>query len=148
MVCMSSIPLLYLAIVKAQDLLILSDVEFMSSVADYLRAIFDPKKVSQSLVPPPSTTAPSGTAVVEVGEKCLLETEPSPLENTLTTSQRQDGIKKTVGVAEKGKPAASKPLPRVKAQVSISNFRVAIIEDVYTEKPQALTLRVRGSPSG
>ena len=142
---MNSIPLLYLAIVKAQDLLILSDVEFMSLVADYLRAIFDPKKVSQSLVPPPSTTAPSGTAVVEVGEKCLLET---PLENTLTTSQRQDGIKKTVGVAEEGKPAASKPLPRVKAEVSISNFRVAIIEDVYTEKPQALTLRVRGSPSG
>ena len=144
---MNSIPLIYLAIVKAQNLLILSDVEFMSSVADYFRAINDPNKVSQSSVPLPSTTAPPRTAVVEGGEKRLLETDRTPLENTTTTSQQQDGIKKTVDVAEKGKPAAIKPLPRVKAQVSISNFRVAIIEDVYTENPQALTLRVRGYQS-
>ena len=51
-------------------------------------------------------------------------------------------------VAEKGgalKPqAATKKMPRLKVEATLSNIRVAIVEDM--EDPQALTLRVSSPP--
>ena len=42
---------------------------------------------------------------------------------------------------EMGAVRPSKPLPRLKVEGSVSDIRVAIVEDM--EDPQALTLRVR-----
>ncbi len=112
---------------KAQDLLVLSDVEFMSLVANYFRAIVEPKTSSS--------------------DKGTQEEESGSLEDTLKSKDleedRQQPPDGSQAVVTSGKGSSSKALPRLKAQVSVSNFRVAIIEAFYTEKPQALTLRVR-----
>lgn len=112
-------------IVRAQHLLVLSDVEFMNTVVNYLKAIFDPK-VNQA--------SPSSESIEETVKGAPELSETSSLEVTLTAS--------SVLQEEQEKPVSKLSLPRIKCQVSVTNFRVAIIEDVYTENPQALTLRV------
>ena len=131
----SHLPSVWLVIVKAHDLLVLSDVDFISTVVNYLRAIFDPKvnQASHEVV------EESVTELISMDDLLVQETirmvpeisDSSSLESTLTASS-----------ALEEKSVSKRPLLLIKFEVSITNFRVAIIEDVYTENPQALTLRV------
>ena len=115
---------LCLVVVGAQDLLVLSDVEFMSMVANYLRAIFDPKVNMASL---------ASEAMEETVKEGQELSEASSLESTtLNLPDENVPDEKTV---------SKRPSLWIKCQVSVTNFRVAVIEDVYTENPQALTLR-------
>ena len=105
----------------------------MSTVANYFQGIFDPAAIPQQLK--------DGTRA------------DSDLEDTLKVPEAAAGGKDSRGDSvvpaleasgRKGEAAtvAAKPLPKLKCQISISNFRVAIIEDVYTKQPQALSLNV------
>ena len=76
-----------------------------------------------------------------------LEAEESCLEDTLKITE--SSAKESLSVASETKEIVKKQeipqkqsLLRLKCHVTISNFRVAIIEDIYSEQPQALTLRV------
>jgi len=136
-------------IVKAQNLLVLSDVEFMSLVANYFRSIVDLGTAGQSATP---TSVSDEKAVMEnTQEEEMGVAGVGFLEKTLTDKDKEEANEtgKEVAVREKeATPTAKKVLPRVKVQLSVTNFRVAIIEDVYTKNPQALTLRVRRYSAG
>lgn len=93
-------------------------------MADYFKTIFnlDPKAKKQ----------------VDTGDK---ETEP---EDTLKADEKSSPLSRqdTIGTSKKGEKKKQAPLPKLKANVSIKDFRVAIIENVNTPQPQALTLKV------
>ena len=132
-------------IAKAQNLLVLSDVEFMSTVANYFRALVDLDAAGKSATP--TSTSEEQVAAENVQDEEMGVAGVGSLERTLTDKDLEEKEVKTgieVAVGEKeGTPSSAKlVLPRLKAQLSVSNFRVAIIEDVYTKNPQALTLRV------
>ncbi len=120
-------------ILKAERLLVLSDVEFMKDMADHFLPIFS--KETQA-TPEPSELE------LSLDEEDAGLTLVAP---TLQTSGTDD-----VAVVTSDSPpvedklvAMAKSLPHVKVDVSMKDFRVALIEDVKTEDPQALTLKVR-----
>jgi hypothetical protein len=119
--------------VKSQDLLILSDVEFLSTVSDYFRGIFDPKALEQ---------LKEAGARKEEGKDGLEETVKASSTSALEVSSTPE-LTRVAAKTVVAKPLPKTPLPKVKAQLTISNFRVAVIEDVYTEHPQAISLNVR-----
>ena len=110
-------------IFKAQKLLILSDVEFMKTMADYFTAAFDPNKNKKDSTKD-STKDPENT----------------DLEKTLTEDTKPKLVKQDTVLTKKKKKAA--PLPKMKINASIKDLRVALIENVDTPQPQALTLKV------
>lgn len=113
-----STTLFCIVILKAENLLVLSDVEFMKAVSDYFTAIFDQSKVKQN-------TDKNATS--------------SDIEETLTENNKHKLVKQdTVS----GKKKSTSPIPKIKVNASIKNLRVALIENIDTPKPQALTLKV------
>ena len=78
------------------------------------------------------------------------ETQPgSDMEETLTagsetlrapTNTATDSTLATTELSNKG--VKSKPLPKLKVEANIKEFRVAIIEAIDEPQPQALTLKV------
>ncbi len=107
-------------IFKAQKLLILSDVEFMKTMSDYFTAAFDPNKTKK--------------------EDSTKDTVNTDLEKTLTEDTKPKLVKQDTVLAKKKKK--SSPLPKMKINASIRDLRVALIENVDTPQPQALTLKV------
>ena len=123
--------------VRSHDLLILSDVEFLSTVSEYFQGIFDPKALEglrAAIGEGQGETDFEDTVVVSNGKAI----EPAPAGKAIEATP----ILESAGKG--GAVVAKKPLPKLKCQLSISNFRVAVIEDVYTEQPQALSLNVSG----
>ena len=121
-------PLPLAVIVRTQDLLILSDVEFLSTVTNYFRATFDPKAVQQK------QQAGKGEELEDTVKASSSSSLPAVKDTPTTGAGEEKAAESAV--------AAQKPLPKLKCQLTISNFRVAIIEDVYTENPQAISLNV------
>lgn len=113
---------------NTHDLLILSDIEFLSNVSQYFTAIFQP----------PSTAKPAAVKDEKENERDLEETLTAPGIKQPQETETAEAPKGGVHKKEKEKVS----LPRLKCQVSISNFRVAIVEDVFSENPQALSLTV------
>ena len=103
---------------SAENFLILSDLDFLKVMSDYFKVIFDPKanKKDSSKADPTAT-------------------DTSKLENRKSKLVKQE----TLSDSKKKKAA---PLPKMKVNASIKNFRVALIENVDTKQPQALTLKV------
>lgn len=109
---------------KAEKLLLLSDVDFLSTNVNYFKSIAD-------LAMPPK-----------------LETHPdSEMEETLTAGSESMHVTTATAAAlattELSKEGVkSKPLPKLKVEANVKEFRVAIIEAVDEPQPQALTLKV------
>ena len=85
-------------------------------MSDYFKAIFDPNANKKSTAKDEHSTDTSK-------------------ENRKSKLIKQEGL-----IDTKKKKAA--PLPKMKVNASIKNFRVALIENVDTPQPQALTLKV------
>ena len=94
-------------ILKGENLLVLSDVEFLQGIIEYFTAIFGKPKQREIKEPP-----------LEEKDQ-LAEDAPSP---------PKKGEEVTV--------ATPKPFPKIKVEASIRNFRVAIIETVEMIDPQ------------
>ncbi|XP_064395949.1 intermembrane lipid transfer protein VPS13A-like isoform X2 [Halichondria panicea] len=105
--------------VKAEKLLVLSDLEFMKTMSDYFTAAFDPNKNKKD-----STK----------------DTENADLDKTLTKDTKPKLVKQDTILAKKQKKTA--PLLKIKVNASIKDLRVALIENVDTPQPQALTLKL------
>lgn len=84
----------------------------MKSMTDYFKAIFKPN----------------------MNEKSKEDQVDSVFEDDHETRDRQNIL-----TANKKKTA---PMPKIKVNASIKEFRVALIENIDTPKPQALTLKV------
>ncbi len=97
----------------------------MSTVANYFKGIVDPEAISR--LKEGQKDAEDEDAVVT--ESLAIKDSPGPL--------ALESVEK-----KKEEEAAKKILPKMKCQLSISNFRVAIVEDVHTQQPQALSLNV------
>ena len=103
-------------------------MDFLSTISNYFRATFDPKAISREQPTQNGdseleiTTKPEGTFAIEAAPSS--ETKAKEVKETAP---------------------AKKVLPKLKCQLFVSNFRVAIIEDVFTKQPQAISLNV--SPS-
>ena len=95
-------------------------------MADYFKAIFSPDPKSNKQV-----NTVDKTNELEDTLRTTDESSPPKLtkQDTLTTSKKRDKKKQT-------------KLPKLKVNLSIKDFRVAIIENVDTPHPQALTLKV------
>ena len=109
----------------------------MKVMADYFKAIFTPdpksKKQEDKNVELEDTlkTADGASPPKLTKQETADGASPPKLtkQDTLTTSKKRDQKKQT-------------KLPKLKANVSIKDFRVAIIENVDTPHPQALVLKV------
>lgn len=114
--------MLFSVLLKAESLLILSDVEFLSTTVNYFKSIADfaiPTKNQQTdLQSDLEETLTAGSAAL------LAPT------TTLELDKKEDTAKK------------SKPLPKMKVEANIKEFRIAVIEAVDEPQPQALTLKV------
>ena len=110
--------LVHTVLFSAENFLILSDLDFLKVMSDYFKTIFDPKanKKDSSIADPTAT-------------------DTSKQENRKSKLVKQE----TLSDSKKKKAA---PLPKMKVNASIKNFRVALIENVDTKQPQALTLKV------
>ena len=105
-------------------------MEFVSTVTDYFRGIFGVSTANnKDDLTSSSNFEKSLEKTLEGKELAILEAPPS-----LKMEEK--------AVVKKGKKPVKKALPKLKCQLTVSNFRVAIIEDVYTDDAQALTLRV------
>ena len=106
---------------KAEKLLLLSDVAFLSTNVDYFKSI-------AQLAIPPKTEPPCS----DIEETLTAGTAALLLSTALT---ELEPVKRDVA-----KP--KRPLPRLKVEASIKELRVAIVEAVDEPQPQALTLKV------
>ncbi len=88
-------------------------------MSDYFTAAFDPNKNKKD-----STK----------------DTENADLDKTLTKDTKPKLVKQDTILAKKQKKTA--PLLKIKVNASIKDLRVALIENVDTPQPQALTLKV------
>lgn len=107
-------------LLKAERLLLLSDVAFMSTNVNYF------KSIAELAIPPKSEPPSDFEETLTAGTATLLAS---------TASTELEPTKKEVAKAKK-------PLPRLKIEANIKEFRVAIIEAVDEPQPQALTLKV------
>ena len=124
-------------IVGLQNLLVLSDIEFLSLIGNYFKGIFDPKALPQSTSDPSADTELEDTLKQKSSK---INISSSKINEAVAAKEKSlEAVKEEEEVVA----SAPKPFPRIKLQASISNFRVAIVEDVYTEQPQALSLNVR-----
>ena len=105
--CILSFPV----ILKAENLLVLSEVEFLQSIVEYFTAIFGKPKQREIEEPP-----------LEERDQSAAEDAPSPPKK------------------EEGTVATPKTFPKIKVEASIRNFRVAIIETVEMIDPQTADL--------
>ena len=111
---------IFSVLLKAERLLLLSDVAFLSTNVNYFKSIAE-------LAIPPKTEPPSDfEETLTAGTAALLAS---------TASTELEPVKKKVTTAKK-------PLPKLKVEADIKEFRVAIIEAVDEPQPQALTLKV------
>ena len=94
-------------ILKAENLLVLSDVEFLQGIIEYFTAIFGKTKQQEIKEPP-------------------LEERDQVAEDAPSPPKKEQEV--TV--------ATPKPFPKIKVEASIMNFRVAIIETVEMIDPQ------------
>ena len=108
---------------KAEKLLILSDVDFLSVNVNYFKSIAD-------LAIPRKTES-----VSDLEETLTAGTAPLQLSGTASDDPKTQPKKEVA-------PAKKKPLPKLKVEANIQEFRVAIIEAVDEPQPQALTLKV------
>ena len=109
-------------LLKAEKLLLLSDVAFLSTNVNYFKSIAKLAILQKTESPSDSDfeeTLTAGTATL-LASTASTELEPAKKEVT----------------------KAKKPLPRLKVEANIKEFRVAIIEAVDEPQPQALTLKV------
>ena len=104
--CILSVPV----ILKAENLLVLSEVEFLQSIVEYFTAIFGKPKQREIKEPP-------------------LEERDQSAEDALSPPKKEE---RTV--------ATRKTFPKIKVEASIKNFRVAIIETVEMIDPQTADL--------
>lgn len=124
-------------IVGVQNLLVLSDIEFLSLIGNYFKAIFDPKALPQPTSDPSADSELEDTLKQKSNK---LDISSSKVSEVVAAKEKSlEAVKEE----EEAVASAQKPFPRIKLQASISNFRVALVEDVYTEHPQALSLNVR-----
>ena len=106
---------------KAEKLLLLSDVAFLSTNVDYF------KSIAQLAIPPKTESPPPDMEeTLTAGTAALLSS---------TTSTELEPVKREIA-----KP--KRPLPKLKVEANIKELRVAIIEAVDEPQPQALTLKV------
>lgn len=91
----------------------------MKAVSDFFTAIFDPSKVKKD---------------------SNKDTTNSDIEETLTENTKHELVKQDTISTKKQKTSA--PLPKIKVNASIKDLRVALIENIDTPQPQALTLKV------
>ena len=99
----------FVVFLKAENLLVLSDVEFLKAMAEYFTAIFN---------------------------------QPTKLEDEESIEGSVQSFSSSVSEQPEEKPL-SKTLPKITLDASIKDFRVALIEEVETEQPQALSLKVK-----
>ena len=98
----------YPVLVRGENLLILSDLEFLQTIIEYFKAIFS--KPNQQ----------------EIRE---------PEKPSLTGDGESTGDDLPVQKKEEQPVAVRKSFPKIKVEASIKNFRVAIIETVETIDP-------------
>ena len=115
----------YLVLLKEERLLLLSDVAFLSTNVNYF------KSIAELAIPPKPEPLSDFEETLTAGTATLLAS---------TASTELEPTKKEVAKAKK-------PLPRLKVEANIKEFRVAIIEAVDEPQPQALTLKVVGHTS-
>ena len=140
LMCMYAHPV----IIKVGTLLAITDLEFMTTMRDYFTA------VGERVVPPSASSISSS--------------EGSSVSLSISGSSEEDMSKTLVPVPSSGETAAAKKeeeeekekaapsalaggfsfksLPKIKVEAVVKDFRVAIIEDVDSEDPQALQLKV------
>ena len=109
---------------KAEKLLVLSDVDFLSVNVNYFKSIAD-------LAIPRKTES-----VSDLEETLTAGTAPLQLSGTASDDPKTQPKKEVAPAAKK------KALPKLKVEANIQEFRVAIIEAVDEPQPQALTLKV------
>ena len=107
-------------LLKAEKLLLLSDVAFLSTNVNYF------KSIAELAMPPKTEPQSDFEETLTAGTAELLAS---------TASQELEPARKEV-------TKAKKPLPKLKVEANIKEFRVAIIEAVDEPQPQALTLKV------
>ena len=100
--------------------MLLSDVAFLSTNVNYF------KSIAELATPPRAELSPDFEETLTAGSAALLAS---------TASTELESAKKEVTTAKK-------PLPKLKVDADIREFRVAIIEGVDEPQPQALTLKV------
>ena len=100
----------------------------MSTLADYFRAIVDQEAIARlkDIQQEP-----------ELEDTVKVSGAPAIMDASAVKAVEKKDLKEKVS-----EPVNKTVLPKLKCQLSISNFRVAIIEDVYTQQPQALSLNV------
>lgn len=121
-------------VLKAENLLVLSDVAFMKDVANYFQTTFT-REVTAT--PEPLEDEPSPSLDEEdLGLTLVAPSLPatSTVSAPIASSPSSPAEDKLVAIL--------KSLPRIKVDVSVKDFRVAVIEDVDADDPQALTLKV------
>ncbi len=104
-------------------------MEFMKDIMDYVLPIVT--KAKEPSVPP----EPESLLDEEDDTGIFLVAPATPIGTT-------DATAITLPPAEGKIVAIAKALPHIKVDISVKDFRVAIIEDVDTEDPQALALKV------
>lgn len=117
----------FTVLLRAEKLLLLSDVDFLSATANYFKSI-------ATFAMPPKTELESAS---DLEETLTAGTSASPSAvPAMTTPVTLELAKKEAPVAKR------KPLPKLKVEANIKEVRVAIIEAVDEPEPQALTLKV------
>ena len=114
---------------KAEKLLLLSDVDFLSTNVNFFKSIAD------LAMPPKLETHPHS----EMEETLTAGSETMHV-TTVDATAVTAAARATTELSKKG--VKSKPLPKLKIEANIKEFRVAIIEAVDEPQPQALTLKV------
>ena len=128
-VLFSSENCLFSVLFSSENLLVLSDVEFLSAVANYF------KSIAETVLKPtePAAVKDDGGKSADLEETLTAEDKKSVAYQVL--QKPKDKIKKTVAKKKQS-------LPRLKLEGSIKDLRVSLVEAVDEPRPQALTLKV------